>query len=167
MALDPEERKIAALFAAFEDINARVDGTVGRLERAVGQLDPTVRQAVRDTYAKELVGLAEQIKKTTASLEGLRRSADWRQLLLGAGLSVLVVLVTLGGFWLFTPSATEMSRLRAEEQQLQASIDLLASHGGRAELKKCGASSEHLCVRVEPGLGRFGEGKDYFVIRGY
>jgi len=167
MTLDPEERKIAALFAAFEDINARVDGTVGRLERAVGNLDPAVRQAVRDTYAKELVGLAEQIKKTTASLEGLRRSADWRQVMLGAGLSVLVVLITLGGFWLFTPSPGEMNRLRAEEQQLQASIDLLASHGGRADLRKCGDGNAHLCVRVEPGLGRFGEAKDYFVIRGY
>jgi hypothetical protein len=167
MALDPEERKIAALFAAFEDINARVDGTVGRLERAVGNLDPTVRQAIRDTYAKELGGLADQIRKTTASLEGLRKAADWRQLLLGTGLSVLVVLITLGGFWFFTPSPNEMSRLRAERQQLQASIDLLASRGGRADLRNCGAANDHLCVRVEPKLGRFGDEKDYYVIRGY
>jgi hypothetical protein len=62
---------------------------------------------------------------------------------------------------------SQMSRLRTEQQQLQAAIDLLASHGGRAELRNCGTSNEHLCVRVEPGLGRFGEAKDYFVIRGY
>ena len=167
MALDPEERKIAALFAAFEDINTRVDGTVGRLERAVGNLDPTVRQAVRDTYAKELVGLAEQIRQTTVSLQGLRKAADWRQLLLGAGLAALVVVVTLGGFWLLTPSRDEMIRLRGERDQLQAAVEKLADHGGRAQLAKCGASNEHLCVRVEAGLGRFGEGKDYFVIRGY
>ena len=167
MALDPEERTIAALFAAFEDINARVDGTVGRLERAVGNLGPAVRQAVRDTYAKELVGLAEQIKKTTASLEGLQRSADWRQLLLGTGLSVVVVLITLGGFWFFTPSPAEMGRLRAEREQLQAAVDQLASRGARADLKKCGASNEHLCVRIDAGFGRFGNERDYYVIRGY
>jgi hypothetical protein len=167
MPMDAEERKIAGLFAIFEEINARVDGTVGRLERAVGNLDPTVRQAIRDTYSKELVGLADQIKKTTASLEGLRRAADWRQLLLGTGLSLFAVAITLGGFWFFTPSPAEMSRMRTERQQLQAAIDLLASHGGRADLRNCGAGNEHLCVRVEPALGRFGTERDYYVIRGY
>jgi len=167
MPLDPEERKIAALFAAFEDINARVDGTVGRLERAVGNLGPTARAAIHDTMVKELLGLSDQVRKTTAALEGLRRAADWRQLLLATGLSVLVVLITLGGFWVFTPSPAEMSRLRAEREQLQASIDQLASRGGRADLKKCGAGNEHLCVRVDAALGRFGNERDYYVIRGY
>src|SRR3982074_2325259 len=113
MALDPEERKIAALFAAFEEINARVDSVVGRCERSVGNLDPNVRQTIRDAMTKELVGLSDQVKKTTASLEGLRKSADWRQLLLGTGLTVLVVVITLGGFWFLTPSPKDMSPLRA------------------------------------------------------
>jgi hypothetical protein len=167
MALDPEERKIAALFAAFEDINARVDGTVGRLERIVGSLDPSVRQTVRDACARELAELTGQINMTTSSLERLRRSADWRQLLVGAGLSALVVLVTLFGFWLSTPSAAELTRLRAERDELQGAVDRLAERGGRAPIMKCGAGDEHLCVRVDPTLGRHGEGKDYYVIRGY
>ena len=87
MALDAEERKIAALFAAFEDINARVDSAVGRLDRTVGSLDPAVRQTIRDAMTKELVGLSDQVTKTTAALVALRKSADWRQLLLGAGLA--------------------------------------------------------------------------------
>ena len=33
-----------------------------------------------------------------------------------------------------------MSQLRAERQALQASIDLLASHGGRADITTCGAA---------------------------
>jgi hypothetical protein len=126
---------------------------------------PSARQCA--IPAKELVGLADQIKKTTASLKGLRKSADWRQLLLGTGLAVLVVVITLGGFWFFTPSPDEMSRLRAERQQPQASLDLLASRGGRADLRNCGTANDHLCMRVEPKLGRFGDEKDYYVIRGY
>jgi hypothetical protein len=132
MALDPEERKIAALFAAFEDINARVDGAVGRLERAFGNLEPGVRQTIRDAMTKELVGLQDQVRTTTAALERLRKAADWRQLLFGTGLSALVVVVTLGGLWLFTPSPAEMSRLRSERQELQGAVDLLASRGPRA-----------------------------------
>jgi hypothetical protein len=80
---------------------------------------------------------------------------------------MLVVVITFGGFWLFTPSPDEMSRLRTEQQQLQTSIDLLASRGGRAYLRRCGAANDHLCVRVEPKLGRFGDEKDLYVIRGY
>ena len=167
MALDAEERKIAALFAVFEDINARVDSAVGRLDRTVANLDPAVRQTIRDAMTKELAGLSDQVTKTTAALVALRKSADWRQLLLGAGLAALVVVITLGGFWLLTPSVGEMSRLRTEQEQLQAAIDLLASRGGRAELKNCGKSNEHLCVRVDLQLGRYGDGRDYYVMRGY
>ena len=167
MELDPEGRKIAALFAAFEEINARVERSSREFATAVSRLEPTARQTIHDTLTHELKELHQQISQTTAQLERMRRAADWRQVLTGAGLAALAVVITLGGFWVLTPSRDELSRLRAERDQLQASIDLLASRGGRAQLSKCGASSEHLCVRVEPGLGRFGEGKDYFVIRGY
>ena len=167
MALDPEERKIAALFAAFEEINGRVDSAARRLEQSVVNLDPAVRQTVREVLAKELKAIELQVSQTTASLERMRRAADWRQILMGGGLATLVVVVTLGGFWMLTPSREEMTRLRAERDQLQTAVDLLASHGGRAELKTCGATTEHLCVRVDPQLGRYGEQKDYFVIRGY
>ena len=167
MALDPEERKIAALFAAFEEINGRVDNAARRLEQSVVNLDPAVRQTVREVLAKELKAIELQVAQTTASLDRMRRAADWRQILMSGGLALLVVVITLGGFWLLTPSRDEMTRLRAEREQLQAAVDLLASRGGRADLKTCGTSTEHLCVRVEPGLGRYGDQKDYFVIRGY
>jgi hypothetical protein len=167
MALDPEERKIAALFAAFEEINGRVDKAVGRLERAVSGVDPAVRQSVREAVAQEVGGLSEHVMKAKASLEDLHRAANWRQLLHGAGWSVTAVLLAFMASWLYLPSSAEMSRLRAEQQQLQASIDQLGSHGGRSQLMPCGASKEHLCVRVEPALGRYGENHDYFVVHGY
>jgi hypothetical protein len=167
MALDPEERKIAALFAAFEEINGRVDKAVGRLEHFVGHLDAGVRQSVREAAVQELTGLSKHVNNAQASLEGLRRAAHWRQLLHGAGWSVTAVLLAFLASWLYLPSSAEMSRLRAEERQLQVSIDQFGSRGGRSQLVPCGANKEHLCVRVDPALGRYGESHDYFVVHGY
>lgn len=59
-----------------------------------------------------------------------------------------------------------MNALRAERQQ-QGTIDELAARGGKADLKTCGTQNEHLCVRVVPPMGRYGQERDYFVIRGY
>jgi hypothetical protein len=167
MALDPEERKIAALFAAFEEINGRVDKAVGRFERAVNGVDPAVRQSVREAVAQEVDGLSEHVMKAKASLESLHRAATWRQLVYGVGWSVTAVLLAFVASWLYLPSSAEMNRLRAEARQLQASIDQLASSGGRSQLMPCGATREHLCVRVDPALGRYGETRDYFVVHGY
>jgi hypothetical protein len=37
----------------------------------------------------------------------------------------------------------------------------------RRGTSKCRDGDAHLCARVEPRLGRFGETKDFVVIRGY
>jgi hypothetical protein len=44
------------------------------------------------------------------TLEVMRCAADWRQMLTGVALAVLVVGITLGGFWLLTPSREEFER---------------------------------------------------------
>ena len=67
---------------------------------------------------------------------------------MGGALVALAIAVTLLGFWLLTPSPAEMNRLRDKRATLQANIDDLAARGVRADFKKCGAQSEHLCVRV-------------------
>jgi hypothetical protein len=69
----------------------------------------------------------------------LRRSSGWR--LGGAGGRHHVKLT---GLWLLTPSREELKALRAERAQLQASVDLLASHGGRWDFKSCGVGNTHL-----------------------
>ena len=114
----------------------------------------------------EICTFEEVHARAAAALDALRRAANWRQMLLGGALAVLVVGITLAGFWLLTPSRDELKELRAERAQLQSAIDLLASRGGRADFKICGVGNAHLCVRVEPKLGRYGEEKDYFVVKG-
>ena len=68
---------------------------------------------------------------------------------------------------MLTPGRQEINDLRAERQQLQATVDRLHSQGGNADLKTCGPRNEHLCVRVVPLLGRHGEERDYFVMKRY
>ena len=117
--------------------------------------------------AAELTGLQAHVGEASAALQRLRRAADGRAALWGGALVLLVVAMTLGGFWLLTPSRQEMIDLRAERAQLQAVVDGLATRGGRADLKTCGAQNEHLCVRVNARLGKYGESRDYFVVSGY
>ena len=162
--MDGEERKIAALFAAFEEINARVEAATQRFETAIARIDPAVRGTVKEAVTSELSGLQANVGQASAALEILRRAADWRSALWGGALMLLVTALTLGGFWLLTPSRQEMIALRAERAQLQAAVDLFASRGGRADLRPCDA---HLCVRVDTRLGKYGEGRDYFVVWGY
>ena len=162
--MDGEERKIAALFAAFEEINDRMDGATKRFETAIARIDPAVRGTVKEAVTTELSGLQANVGEASAALQRLRRAADWRATLWSGALVLLVMALTLGGFWLLTPARAEMIALRAERAQLQAAIDLFASRGGRADLRPC---DEHLCVRVDTGKGRYGEARDYFVIKGY
>ncbi|MBS0366320.1 MAG: hypothetical protein JSR67_10920 [Proteobacteria bacterium] len=165
MTLDGDERKIATLLAAFDEIQGRVESATKRFEASVGDLDPVVRSAVHEVLNQELPAIEAQVDETAAALERLQRTAHWRSVLWAAGLTALALLITLGGFWLLTPSREEMKQLRAERAQLQGEIDLLESRGGRADFKPCGAGNKHLCVRVIPQLGRFGDSKDYLVVR--
>ena len=102
---------------------------------------------MKAAVAGELTGLQANVGEASAALERLRRTADWRAMPWGGALVLLVVALTLGGFWLLTPSRQEMIAFRAERAKLKAAVDALVSRGGRADLKTCGARGEHLCAR--------------------
>ena len=165
--MDDEERKIAILYAAFEEINAGLKAAQARLEQSIHNVGPIAGQMVKLAMTEELRAVRSEVEQATAALGRLRRAADWRMALGGAALVIAAVAVTLAGFWVLTPGREEMNQLRAERQQLQAGVDALAARGGRADVKTCGAQNEHLCVRVAPALGRYGAERDYLVIKGY
>ena len=145
--MDAEERKLATLFVAFEEINARVEAATQRFETSIARIDPVVRATMKVAVAAELTGLQANVGEASAALQRLRRAADWRAMLWGGALALLVIALALGGFWLLTPSRQEMIALRAERALLKAAIDAWANRRGRADLKTCGTSGEHLCVR--------------------
>ena len=165
--MDGEERKIAILYAAFEEINAGLKAAQARLEQSIHNVGPMAGQMVKLAMTEELSAVRSEVDQTTAALGRLRRAADWRMALIGGAIVIAAVAVTLAGFWVLTPGREEMHALRAERQQLQAGVDALAARGGRADLKTCGPQNEHLCVRVVPAIGRYGIERDYFVIKGY
>jgi hypothetical protein len=88
----------------------------------------------------------------------LRRAANWRQILLGGPLAVLVTGIPMGRVL----DAHRLTRradtvLRARRDQLQSRLDLLSSRGGKADFRTCGVRATHtLCERVDPRLGRIG-----------
>jgi hypothetical protein len=165
--VDEESLKLGLLLETAQTHQKLIEALIEKLQEHTRGLDAVVRAEIRQALGEELAALEQQANAAGAALEAMRRAANWRQILLGGALAVLVAGITLGGFWLLTPSREEILRLRAERAQLQNSIDLLASHGGRADFKTCGVGNAHLCVRVEPHLGRYGDEKDYFVVKGY
>ena len=165
--MDDEERKIAILYAAFEEINAGLKAAQARLEQSIHNVGPIAGHMVKLAMTEELRAVRSEAEQATAALGRLRRAADWRTALSSGVIVIAAVAVTLAGFWALTPGREEMNALRAQRQQLQGSVDALAARGGRADLKTCGAQNEHLCVRVVPALGRYGTERDYFVIKGY
>lgn len=167
--MDEESLKLGLLLETAQTHQKLVEALIEKLKAHTQGLEAVVREEVRRALDEELRELEQQANQAAEALEKMRRAADWRQILLGGVLAVLVAGITLGGFWLMAPSREEILKLRAERAELQSAIDLLASRGGRADLKPCGAdkSHAHLCVRVEPRLGRYGEERDYFVIKGY
>ena len=155
--MDAEERKIAALFVAYETINARVVAATQRFETVAAGLEPAVRAAVKTAVTSELAGIEAQVTRTRAALETLRRAVDWRTTLWSAVLVLLVIALTLGGFWLLTPSRAEMIEWRAERAQLHAAIEHGASEHAHLHLD---AWHERPRAAVRPDRGVFTRGTD-------
>jgi hypothetical protein len=59
----------------------------------------------------------------------------------------------------------ERNELKAEVALLRSQSEEWAKRGGRAKLEKCGDPAR-LCVRVDKSM-TYGQGNDYFVLKGY
>lgn len=165
--MDEDSLKLGLLLETAQTHQKLADALIEKLKAHTQGLEAVVRDQIQRALGEELAELERQANEAAAALAAMRRAANWRQVLLGGVLAVVVAAITLGGFWLLAPSREEILKLRAERAELQSAIDLLASRGGRADFKSCGVANAHLCVRVEPRLGRYGDDRDYFVMKGY
>jgi len=80
--------------------------------------------------------------------------------------------ITVLAVWWYVPTVSEMSALRSERDQLQASIEDLTQRGGRIKLNSCGNSGDRkrLCMLVDQAAGKFGttqSGELYMIAKGY
>ena len=170
--MDPEERKIAALIAAFDQEHERLQRSIAGLNHAGAELQREVRGAAKGAVEAALADLHQEIQKAQRILGDLQRFSLWRAAWQHLMVAATAIVVTLIAVWWYVPTVGEMNQLRAERAQLEASIKELSARGGRIELSECGNAGQRkrLCVRVDAKAGRFGaarRGKVYMIAAGY
>jgi hypothetical protein len=136
-----------------------------RLESRVRGLDEVVREEIRRTLVDELQLLGDDTRAAAEALRGLKRSADLRVLLCSLGICLVASAVPVAELLWLIPSRGEIERLSARRDQLKESIRLLTAQGGRVDLRRCGDG--RFCVRVDRQAPTYGQGSDYFVVKGY
>jgi len=167
--MDPEERKIAALIAAFDTEHERVKGAITALAQTGAQLKRDVTGAAAGAVTAALAELNQDIQNAGQTLKQLQRFSLWHTSLRHLMVSIAAIAVTLLAVWWYVPTVAQMNRLRAEREQLQASIDVLNQSGARIQLNTCG-SAKRLCVLVDTIAGQFGDRRSenvYMIAKGY
>ncbi|MDD3446755.1 MAG: hypothetical protein PHS60_15215, partial [Zavarzinia sp.] len=129
----------------------------------------TVGKGIADGIARRLDGTSRDAERAAARLEAAAEALGWKRFLAGAAGGLGVVLAAILAAWWILPSAADIRALTAERDHLAAVVADLEKRGGRADVTTCGNRGERgrLCVRVDPSAGRYGEGNDYMIIRGY
>ncbi len=167
--MDPEERKIAALIAAFDTEHERVQAAIAALNQTGAQLKRDVTGAAAGAVSAALAELNQEIQNAGRTLKALQRFSLWQISLRHLMVALAAIAVTLLAVWWYVPTVEQMTALRTEHAQLEASIEDLKTRGARIEFNTCGPS-KRLCVRVEPLAGEFGDPrheKVYMIAKGY
>jgi malate synthase len=167
--MDEETMKLGLLMETAQTHQKLAEALIEKLQSHTQGLDAIVRDQIRRTLLEQLQGLHAESQRTAEALRSAQRQIQTRTLVRTVammGLSALVTLaIALGVAWYVLPSRTDIEALRAEREGLASNVAQLEQHGARADLRRCGG--EHLCVRVDLSAPRFGQQRDYFVIRGY
>jgi exoribonuclease II len=168
--MDDETRKIGMLLAAFEDEHVQLKRVIEAIARSGAVLQSQVRGAAREAVDAALKELRPQIAQAGQTLKDLERFSLWRAAWQHALISVITIATTLLVVWAYVPSLSEIIALRAENTQLQASIDDLSKRGARMSLMECGAQ-KRLCVLIDRTAGSFSlpthKEDVYMVAKGY
>ena len=135
-------------------------------------LQREVKSAAASAMQNALKDLQEDVERARGVVTDLQRFSLRRAAWQHAWVALVTIAITLLAVWWYVPRVSEMTALRAERQQLQASIEDLAARGGRIKLDNCGKSGERklLCVLVDPTAGRFTNAQNtdiYMIAKGY
>lgn len=148
--MDDEARKIGMLIAAFDAEHARLQGAVEALSQSGAQLRIEVKGAAREAVDTALAELHPHIERAGHTLVHLQRFSLWRAAWQHALVAVVAIGIALLAVGWYVPPLSEITSLRAERDQLQASIEQLNSQGARMKTAMCGAEGERqrFCVLV-------------------
>ena len=159
---DTQELRIAALLDALDQEHAR-------LSELTGQFPDDIARRSTHAIREALEPVRVEVQDTVRTLQRLRRFTWWQAAWRHVATALCAFVITVGGIWAYLPSAAQVATLRAEQASLRATVDELASRGGRIKLHRCG-SAQRLCVEVDEHAGRFGDvkkGTVYYVAKGY
>jgi len=143
-----------------------VEDNLQRLRAHTQDLDSIVREEIRRTLTDELQLLTVETRRAVQSLQSMRRAVGFRTVLWTLAMTIGCVAVPFALLWYLTPGPGELASLRAQRDELTTNLERLARQGGRVEWRRCG-DAQRLCVRVERTGHAFGEGADYFIVKGY
>jgi hypothetical protein len=164
--MDEPTMKLGLLLEAAQANQKLAESSLRKLKAAAQELAEVVRAEVHRVLGDELQALADDSKRATDALHGVRRVANIRVGLWSIGLTTLCSVIPLGLACWIVPSPTQMRALRVKHDELAAEVAALERSGGRIDLRRCGAGAR-LCVRVDRTAPAYGEQSDYLIVRGY
>ena len=165
-AVDEATMSVGLLMESAQAHQKMAETHLERLRAHTQDLDEIVREEIRRTLIEELQSLTAESKRAMQALSNMKRAANMRGLLWSAAIAVLCTAIpSVIARWVL-PSASEISTLRAEREQLAMSVARLKQQGGLVNWRYCGEAGR-LCVRVDRNAPTYGEKADYFVVRGY
>lgn len=154
------------LMEAVESQRALAGEALERLHERLAGLDDVVREEIRVTLLEELRALGEEGRQAAASLRGLRRAAHAHLAAWSAAIAAVAAAIPLLLSWWLLPRAADVAALRSTRAELTANLAQLTQHGGRVQLRRCGAVAR-LCVRIDRAAPAYGEGGEFAVVKGY
>ncbi len=165
-AMDEPSMKIGLLMESAQAHQKMAETQLERLRAHTQDLDEIVREEIRRTLIEELQSLTAESKRAVQALSNMKRAANMRGLLWSAAVAILCTAIPSVVVRWVLPSASEISALRAEREQLAASVARLKQQGGLVNWRYCG-EAVRLCVRVDRNAPTYGEKADYYIVRGY
>jgi len=164
--MNDETMSVGLLLESAQTHQKLVEENLQRLKIHAQDLDGIVRDEIRRTLVDELQLVTSETRMAAQALEAMRRAISVRSAIWTLLVTLLCGAAPLALLWAVTPSTAQIVALRAERDELKTNIDRLSRQGARLEWRHCG-EAQRLCVRVERTAPAFGEGGDYFIVKGY
>lgn len=147
-----------------------MQGVITALNQIGARLQQEVKGAAASAVTAALKDLHQGIQEAASTSVQMRKYSLWRGALQQFMVALAAITVTLLAVAWYVPTPSEMNQLRAERDQLQASIEDLGKRGAKVKMINCG-STKRLCVLVDQAAGTFGVAgnKDdvYMIAKGY
>jgi hypothetical protein len=163
--MDQDSVKLGLLMETAERHQKLAEAAISQLHEQTQALATAVRDQIRQAIAEEMKVVKAETQVAVEALRRVKRAANARVILWTIAVTAISMAIALSAIWWILPTRAEIATLRAERNELESNLAVLDQRGARADLRRCGTG--HLCVRVDMNAPRYGDQKDYFVVRGY